>query len=61
MAKTYKPGQPTPKSGQYGIVGSRGGKVGTEVTAVIGKRLPPTPKPGQTYILVDPTRHKSSK
>lgn len=53
-----KPGQPTPKSGQYGVTGPRGGKTGTEVTSVKGKPLPPTPKPGQGYTLVDPTKHK---
>jgi hypothetical protein len=28
------------------------------VTAVEGKPLPPTPKPGQVYVLVDKTKHK---
>jgi len=56
-----KPGQITPKSGQYGIVGPRGGKTGTEITAVEGKPLPPTPKPGQGYTLVDKTKHKDGK
>ena len=53
-----KPGQITPTSGQYGIVGTRGGKPKTEITAVEGKPLPPTPKPGQGYVLVDKTKHK---
>lgn len=62
MAKsTYKPGQTTPKSGQYGIVGPKGGKTGQEVTAVEGKPLPPTPKPGQSFTLVDVTKHKDGK
>jgi len=61
MAKTYKPGQTAPKSGQYGIVGPKGGKTGTEVTVVKGKPLPPTPKPGQGYTLDDKTKHKSGK
>ncbi len=59
--KTKKPGQPAPTSGQYGVVGTRGGDTGREVTAVKGKPLPPTPKPGQTYTLVDKTKHKTGK
>ncbi len=51
-----KPGQPTPKSGQYGLLGPRGGQTNQEVTSVKGKPLPPTPKPGQSYVLVDPTK-----
>ena len=60
MAK-LKPGNETPKSGQYAPVGPRGGKTGIEITAVKGKPLPPTSKPGMTYKLVDPTKHKSGK
>lgn len=53
MAKSLKPGTPAPRSGQY-----RNQKTGTEVTGVRGKPLPPTPKPGQGYVLTDPTKHK---
>lgn len=53
-----KPGTETPVSGQYGVVGPRGGATGQEITAVKGNPLPPTPKPGQGYVLVDPTKHK---
>lgn len=53
-----KPGTTTPKSGQYEVVGPRGGK-GSEITSVEGKPLPPTQKPGSTYKLVDATKHKS--
>jgi hypothetical protein len=56
-----KPGQVTPKSGQYEIVGPRGGRTGEERTSVEGNRLPPTPEPGQGYILVDLTKHKDGK
>ncbi len=56
---TYKPGQKAPVSGQYGIVGPKGGKTGTEVTVTKGETLPPTPKPGQGFVLVDKTKHKS--
>ena len=58
--KNLKPGQPAPNSGQYEQVGPRGGK-GKEITAVKGKPLPPTPKPGGTYKLVDPIDNKSGK
>ena len=61
MAKSQKPGQPAPASGQYAVIGSRGGDTGKEITAVRGKPLPPTPKPGQTLVLVDKTKHKSGK
>ena len=57
MKKSLKPGQSVPQSGQYEIVGPRGGKTGEEITGVRGKTLPPTQKPGSTYKLVDPTKH----
>jgi hypothetical protein len=50
------PGQKVPKSGLYGIIGPRGGVIGEERTGVRGKTLPPTLKPGQKYVLVDPTK-----
>lgn len=57
----YKPGSETPRSGQYEIVGPRGGRTGEERTSTQGHPLPPTPKPGQGYILVDPTKNGSGK
>lgn len=57
--KGLKPGTPAPGSGQYKIIGIRGGNTGKEITSEIGNPLPPTPKPGQTYIFVDPTKNKS--
>lgn len=57
--KRYKPGERAPQSGQYEIVGPRGGRTGVERTVVDGKPLPPTLQPGQNYILVDPTKTKS--
>lgn len=56
MSKNLKPGQKVPRSGQYEIIGTRGGYTRDEITGVKGKILPPTPKPGQKYKLVDPTR-----
>ena len=47
------PGTPTPVSGQY-----KNTSTGAEVTSTKGHPLPATPKPGQTYVLADKTRHK---
>ena len=57
MKNILKPGEITQKSGQYEIIGQRGGKTGKEITSVKGKPLPPTPKAGSFYKLVDPTKH----
>ena len=54
----FKPGQKAPKSGQYPVVGPRGGPTGTEVTTTKGEPLPPTPKPGMGYGNPDVTKHK---
>lgn len=58
--KGLKPGQTAPASGQYQTVGPRGGK-GNEVTVSKGETLPPTPTPGSSYNLVDPSKNKSGK
>jgi hypothetical protein len=59
MTKPLKPGTPAPASGQYRPAGPRGGLIGNnEITAVQGKPLPPTQKPGQGYVPVDLTKHK---
>jgi len=57
MANTFKPGQTAPRSGQYEQIGPRGGSTGNERTVTKGEPLPPTPKPGMGYKLVDPTKH----
>lgn len=57
MAKTHSPGEKAPRSGQYEIVGPRGGRTGSERTVTRGEPMPPTPRPGQKYVLVDPTKH----
>jgi len=57
MSKTLKPGQTATRSGQYEQVGPRGGRTGNERTVTRGEPLPPTPKPGMGYRLVDPTKH----
>jgi hypothetical protein len=56
-----KSGEKAPVSGQYGIVGPRGGDTGVEVTVTKGETLPPTPGPGQGFVLVDQTKHQSDK
>lgn len=58
---TYKPGQKAPVSGQYAVVDSKGNKTGTEITATKGEKLPPTQKPGQSFVLVDKTKHKNDE
>jgi hypothetical protein len=57
MADILKPGEIADKSGQYGIVGPRGGKTGEERTVTKGEPLPPTPEKGMGYVLVDKTKH----
>lgn len=57
MGKPIKSGTPTKVSGQYEQVGPRGGHTGHEVTSTKGNPLPPTPKAGMGYVLVDKTKH----
>lgn len=61
MGGPLKPGSPAPRSGQYEIVGPRGGDTGKERTVVRSEPLPPTPKPGMGYKLVDPTKNGSGR
>ena len=61
MPKTYRPGEKAPASGQYEIVGPRGGKTGEERTVVRGEPMPPTPSKRQQYKIVDRTKNKSGK
>jgi hypothetical protein len=55
-----EPGEIAQTSGQYEIIDSRGGRIGQERTVTKGEPLPPTPKQGQYYKLVDPTKRKGS-
>lgn len=52
-----KPGQKAIDSGQYEIIGQRGAPTGKERTVTKGEPLPPTPRKGQRYRLVDKTKH----
>ena len=55
----HKPGQIAEESGQYPVVGPRGGDQNREVTVVEGEPFPPTPKPGMGFGPPDKTKHKS--
>jgi hypothetical protein len=61
MADKYKPGEPAPRSGEYGINGPRGGKTEQERTVVKGEPFPPTPKSGQTYSMNRPAHNGAGK
>lgn len=54
----HKPGEIAKQSGQYPLVGPRGGNEGREVTVTKGKPFPPTPKPGMGFGNPDVTKHK---
>jgi hypothetical protein len=56
-SKSWKPGEKAPRSGQYQIVGPRGGK-GPERTVVKDEPFPPTRRQGEEFVLVDPTKTK---
>lgn len=58
MPEYLKPGEKSRQSGQYAVVGPRGGTRGREITSVKGDRLPPTQNPNEKYQLVDATKHK---
>ena len=60
-SKIYKPGNIAPYSGQYPVIGPRGGHTGAEVTVVKGEPFPPTPKSGMGFGSPDLTKHKSGK
>jgi len=55
------PGSRAPASGQYEIVGPRGGRTGEERTVVRNEPLPPTPKRGQTYRIADRTNNGAGR
>lgn len=61
MPERHRPGQKAPASGQYEIVGPRGGRTGDERTVVRGEPFPPTPEPGQRYRIADRTKNKSGR
>jgi hypothetical protein len=50
-ARTLKPGQRAPASGEYEMIGPRGGDALQERAGVPRKPLPPMPKSGQSYVI----------
>jgi hypothetical protein len=56
-----KPGEKAPRSGEYGIVGPRGGDTGKERTVTQGEPFPPTPKPGQSYVMDRPAKNGAGR
>ncbi|MDI3469904.1 MAG: hypothetical protein OJF62_001967 [Pseudolabrys sp.] len=61
MRRPLKPGSTAPRSGQYELIGPRGGHTGKERTVVRHEPLPPAPKPGMGYRLVDPTKNGAGR
>lgn len=59
--KTLRPGETAPFSGQYEIIGPRGGRTSEERTVTRGEPMPPTPEPGQRYLIVDRTKNRSGQ
>lgn len=59
--QTFKPGMKSPFSGEVQIIGSRGGKTGHEVTVDRGEKFPPTPEPGQKYIVSRRAHNKAGR
>ena len=50
--REFSPGEIAPRSGQYELIGPRGGQTGEERTVVRGEPLPPTPEPGMGYLVL---------
>jgi hypothetical protein len=61
MTRVYRPGESAPVSGEFEIVGPRGGDTGEERIAVRGRPLPPTPRPGQGYVIHRPAHNGAGK
>jgi len=61
MSQKLTRGTAAPASGQYEIIGPRGGQTGVERTIVRGEPLPPIPNAGETYGLVDRTNNGAGR
>ena len=57
----HKPGERADRSGQYEIVGPRGGHTGDERTVTRGEPFPPTSQAGQGYRLADATKNGAGR
>lgn len=53
VKRTFKPGEKALVSGQYRLVGTK-----REVTVAKKEPIPPAPKKGMKFRLVDQTKHK---
>jgi hypothetical protein len=56
--KLHVSGEPAPASGQYPVVGPKGGDKGYEITIKKGAPLPPVPEKGWGFGKPDLTKHK---
>jgi hypothetical protein len=56
----FSTGQRADKSGQYQVIGPRGGVKNVEITMIKGNVFPPHPE-GTSFVLVDSTKNKSGK
>jgi len=61
MQQHFPPGTIAPRSGEYEIRGVRGGDTGKERTIIKGKPMPPTPEPGQTYVMHRPAHNGAGR
>ena len=57
-SKPNRPGKEVPQSGQYELTGRSGAGLSDEYTLVRGEPFPPTRSKGQSFRLVDKTKHK---
>lgn len=58
--KLNKPGEIAGVSGQYPVVGPKGGYKGYEVTVTKGEPFPPVPEKGWGFGSPDETKHKDN-
>jgi hypothetical protein len=61
MSEKLKPGAKAPASGQYEVIGPRGGNTGKEITMTKGEVIPPVGPPGSTVRITDRTHNKSGR
>lgn len=54
MLHLYNPGERAPESTQYLIIGTDGFSTGIERRSWAGNPLPPTPRPGEKYLKLEP-------
>ena len=57
-SRPNRPGKEVRRSGQYELVNRSGRGVDREFTLVRGEPFPPTPSSGQSFRLVDKTKHR---